>query len=121
MSDFIYGDIKRLKGTKSLFLLALKSVQIWSPRPNHLSHKPYIFCHLFKAQQGLQAYHISSFTITQLLQYYVNTSLLLIKSGDFWRLKTDTPLTYTMRICILIIINAYNNKLENDDDPNTSN
>ena len=32
-----------------------------------------------------------------------------------WTLKTCTPLTYCMRICILITINANNNKLENDE------
>ena len=81
------------------------------------------FLPFFKAQQGIAYHLVNYFTIPILFQYYVNTIFLLHKVGDLlvtknhngYQFFTCTPLTYTMRICILIIINAYNNKLENDE------
>jgi len=72
---------------------------------------------VFQAQQGIAYHLVKYFTIPLLSQYYVNTIFLLHKVGDLlvtknyngYQFFTCTPLTYTMRICILIIINAYNN------------
>ena len=74
------------------------------------------FLPFFKAQQGIAYHLVNYFTIPILFQYSSNSTYLLLKCGyHVVSKKLTPPLTYCMRICILITINANNNKLENDD------
>ena len=74
------------------------------------------FLPFFKAQQGIAYHLVKYFTIPILFQYSSNTTHLLLKCGyHVVSKKLTPPLTYCMRICIYITLNANNNNLENDD------
>ena len=72
------------------------------------SHNFQALCFLpfFKAGQGFETYLINfPTTITQRL-YKPFTTLLQLKSGDFWRLNTRDPLDILGVYAYILIINA---------------
>ena len=89
-----------------MFLLALKSVQIWSPRPKHKTLKLAELSHLFGSILRFQTY-LKYFNTTIIQhQYKPFTTLLQLKSGDLVATKTDDPLDILGVYAYILIINA---------------